>query len=98
MLYLGVGSDIGLLTNPSTTQPAFAVIVSVIRGESEGNTTCKLKVKPLITKCLSVGYIMIRFQFGGVLHEADFDVGFAAPTNPVELILFVFFPEFDPKH
>ena len=60
MLCLGVGSDIGLLRNPSTTQPAFAVIVSVIRGESEGNTTCKLKVKPLIIKCLSVGYIMIR--------------------------------------
>ena len=38
------------------------------------------------------------FQFGGVLHEADFNVGFAAPTNPVESILFVFFPEFDPKH
>ena len=50
MLCLGVGSDIGLLRNPSTTQPAFAVIVSVIRGESEGNTTCKLKVKPLIIK------------------------------------------------
>ena len=91
MLCLGVGSDIGLLRNPSTTQPAFAVIVSVIRGESEGNTTCKLKVKSFIIKCLFCRlHHDSYFQFGGVLHEADFNVGFAAPTNPVESILFFF--------
>ena len=76
----GVGSDIGLLTNPSSTQPAYAVLVSSIRGVGPGNTTCKLKVK----EYLNILDFEIFFQWGGVLFEADLDVAFATPSNPVK--------------